>query len=67
METGLLMVDIFPPTDSVKNAVDMFPRTDWLERHSFCPFKPCGSDYENYIKDEFQISFGRGFICVLIH
>ena len=34
---------MFPSTDSPKNAVDMFPRTDTLKWHSFYPLKPCGS------------------------
>ena len=33
---------MFPPTDSAKNVVDMFPRTDTLKWHSFCPLEPCG-------------------------
>ena len=33
---------MFPSTDSPKNAVDMFPRTDTLKWHSFYPLKPCG-------------------------
>ena len=32
---------MFPSTDSPKNAVDMFPRTDTLKWHSFYPLKPC--------------------------
>ena len=35
---------MFPSTDSPKNAVDMFPRTDTLKWHSFYPLKPCGSN-----------------------
>jgi len=35
---------MFPYTDSAKSEVDMFPRTDVLKWHSFCPLKPCG-DY----------------------
>ena len=31
---------MFPSTDSPKNAVDMFPRTDTLKWHSFYPLKP---------------------------
>lgn len=33
---------MFPSTDSAKNAVDMFPRTNILKWHSFCPLKPRG-------------------------
>jgi len=33
---------MFPYTDSAKSEVDMFPRTDVLKWHSFCPLKPCG-------------------------
>ena len=33
---------MFPSTDSPKNAVDIFPRTDTLKWHSFYPLKPCG-------------------------
>jgi len=32
---------MFPSTNSAKNAVDMFPRTDILKWHSFYPLKPC--------------------------
>jgi len=32
---------MFPSTDSAKNAVDMFPRTDILKWHSFYPLEPC--------------------------
>ena len=31
---------MFPSTDSPKNAVDMFPRTDIHKWHSFCPLNP---------------------------
>jgi len=31
---------MFPSTNSAKNAVDMFPRTDILKWHSFYPLKP---------------------------
>ena len=41
---------MFPSTDSPKNAVDMFPRTDTLKWHSFYPLKPCG-DYSVDTKD----------------
>ena len=34
---------MFPSTDSPKNAVDMFPRTDTLKWHSFYPLKPLRS------------------------
>ena len=34
---------MFPSTDSLKNAVDMFPRTDTLKWHSFYPLKPLRS------------------------
>ena len=43
---------MFPSTDSPKNAVDMFPRTDTLKWHSFYPLKPCwerGIDVKNKI------------------
>ena len=42
-------MDMFPSTDSVKNIVDMFPRTGRLKRHSFYPLEPrgvCGVDVE---------------------
>ena len=42
---------MFPSTDSPKNAVDMFPRTDTLKWHSFYPLKPCG-DYSIDVKSE---------------
>ena len=32
---------MFPSTDSAKNTVDMFPRTDILKWHSFYPLVPC--------------------------
>jgi len=35
-----ITIDMFPSTDSPKNAVDMFPRTDILKWHSFYPPKP---------------------------
>ena len=35
---------MFPYTDSAKSEVDMFPRTDVLKLHSFCPLKPCGDN-----------------------
>ena len=41
---------MFPYTDSAKSEVDMFPRTDVLKWHSFCPLKPrgdCGVDTTN--------------------
>ena len=46
---------MFPSTDSPKNAVDMFPRTDTLKWHSFYPLKPLrsccavGEELENYV------------------
>lgn len=40
---------MFPSTDSPKNAVDMFPRTDTLKWHSFYPLKPCW-DYSIDVK-----------------
>jgi len=33
---------MFPYTDSAKSEVDMFPRTDVLKWHSFCPLQPRG-------------------------
>lgn len=43
---------MFPSTDSPKNAVDMFPRTDTLKWHSFYPLKPRGdgSDVDKKIR-----------------
>ena len=41
---------MFPSTDSPKNAVDMFPRTDTLKWHSFYPLKPCGSPNSTFAR-----------------
>ena len=43
-------IDMFPSTDSPKNAVDMFPRTDTLKWHSFYPLKPCGDGMSSVTK-----------------
>jgi len=43
-------LDMFPYTDSAKSEVDMFPRTDVLKWHSFCPLKPRWNNSKTYKK-----------------
>ena len=55
---------MFPSTDSPKNAVDMFPRTDTLKWHSFYPLKPCGDNrvaFQTGLKESYQCRTSYGW------
>ena len=52
---------MFPPTDSAKNVVDMFPRTDTLKWHSFCPLEPRGVRSVATTKQRVKILYFKHF------